>query len=55
VEIQNVTPEGLPTSNSDSYTAYGNVVLSSVAVPEPASIALFGLGGLALVAFRRRA
>ena len=55
VEIQNVTPEGLPTSNSDSYTAYGNVVLSSVAVPEPASIALFGLGGLALLAFRRRA
>ena len=55
ISIQNSTPEGLPTSNADSYTAYGSVVLSSVAVPEPASIALFGLGGLALLAFRRRA
>jgi hypothetical protein len=54
VEIQNVTPEsGNPVNNDDSYTAYGNVVLS--VVPEPTSIALFGLGGLALLAFRRRA
>ena len=53
VSIQNTTPEGLPTSNSDSYTAYGNFVLT--AVPEPVSVALLSLGGLALVAFRRRA
>jgi len=54
VEIQNVTPEsGLASDNDDSYTSYGNVVLS--VVPEPTSIALLGLGGLALLAFRRRA
>ena len=53
VEIQNKTPEGgLATDNDESYTAFGNVTL---AVPEPASIALFGIGGLALLAFRRRA
>jgi len=54
VEIQNVTPEsGLASNNDDSYTSFGNVTLG--VVPEPASIVLVSLGGLALVAFRRRA
>jgi len=54
LEIQNITPEsGLPSNNDDSYTSFGNVTLG--VVPEPASVLLVSLGGLALVAFRRRA
>jgi hypothetical protein len=50
VEFQEVSSTSAGTSVS--WTAFDNVVLG---VPEPASIALFGIGGLALLAFRRRA
>ncbi len=38
----------------NSYTGPGGAGSSSVAVPEPASLAIFGLGGLALLRHRRR-
>ena len=46
------TPPGLPTNLTGWDALNVNLVMSSV--PEPATMVLVGLGGLALVAFRRR-
>lgn len=44
----------LSISTSNAFTAFDNVSYGSAAVPEPASLALVGLGFVGLVAMRRR-
>jgi hypothetical protein len=50
-----VNISGAPYNNTSGNWRYDNVVISGTAVPEPTTLALAGLGGLAaLVALRRR-
>jgi hypothetical protein len=50
----NAAPGSAPFSGLQNFANAANVDLTTTAVPEPAMMAMAGLGGLSLLAFRRR-
>ncbi|WP_435892613.1 PEP-CTERM sorting domain-containing protein [Oceaniferula spumae] len=54
IEFRIYVDDRANNSTSSSATFVDNVVLTGVAVPEPSSAALLGLGGLALILRRRK-